>query len=71
MVAETAFWLGEALVRSAFGWRLLLSPRYRTAALRRWRTDGGLHAGAELAGAVLGLLLSAALLIWLAAGALR
>ena len=64
-LAELVFWTVETLVLSVLGWRFLLSRRYRAATIARWREAGRLEAGAEAAGAVLGMATSAALLIWL------
>ena len=55
------------LLRSGFGWRLVLSPRYRAAMRTQWDGGAGLHAGAEVAAGAMGLILSTCALVWLAA----
>ena len=58
--------LAEFAVRSAFGWRFILSRRDRAATLDRWRSAPGSVIAMEASGALVGLLLTVAVLVWAA-----
>ncbi|MBC7788356.1 MAG: hypothetical protein H7Z74_00305 [Anaerolineae bacterium] len=57
-------WLGEFCVRSGFGWRFILSPRYRADTVARWQEDGGLYSSVEIFGAATGMCITVLLLAW-------
>lgn len=64
-ISDGIFELFAALVRSGFGWRLLLSRRYRAAARARWDASN-MAAGAEIGAALVGLVASLAAAVWAA-----
>ena len=65
-VAAGVFDLVEIALRTAFGWRFVLSPRYRAATLARWRAEPGSPVVLKASGALLAFLATAALLVWAA-----
>jgi hypothetical protein len=65
---EALFWGGGFLLRTGFGWRLILSPSYRAATNARWQIDSAMHVAAETCAVLFGLVISSAFIIWFALG---
>ena len=53
----------EFAVRSAFGWRFILSRRYRAATLDRWRSAPMRVIATEAGGALVGFVLTGVVLV--------
>ena len=65
VVVDVLLWLMEFFVRGVFGWRFLVSPKYRAQTLARWQAQSSSATALEISGAVAGLILSAVLAVWI------